>query len=265
MKVFISADIEGVTTTTRWEETDPNHASYSRHAEQMTKEVLALCQGALAAGATEIVIKDAHGPGYNIDPTRMPKEVTLIRGTWGDPDLMVQGVDASFDAAMFVGYHSAAGRNGNPLAHTISGRHIGITINGRAASEFMLYSWAAARYGVPTVFLAGDKLLCEDYADLHPKLLTVAVKDGRGGATFCRSTEVTIPEIAAVGEKALRQDLASAKIILPPQFEVEITYKEHSYAERVSHFPDVHKVSGNVIAFTRNDYYEVLRTLAWII
>ena len=265
MKIFISADIEGITTTTRWEETDTNHAAYPRHADQMTKEVLALCQGALAAGATQIVIKDAHGPGYNIDPTRLPKEAILIRGGWGGPDLMVQGIDDSFDAAMFVGYHSAAGRNGNPMAHTVSGRHLGVTINGRVASEFMIYSWAAARYGVPTVFLAGDKMLCEDYADLHPKLLTVAVKDGRGGATMCRSTEVTIPEITAVGEKALRQDLSAAGIVLPTKFEVQITYKEHVYAERVSHFPDVRKVSDNIIGFTRDDYFEVLRTLAWII
>jgi len=61
MKIFINADIEGVTTTTRWEETGSNNASYFPHAMQMTNEVLAACEGALAAGATEIVVKDAHG------------------------------------------------------------------------------------------------------------------------------------------------------------------------------------------------------------
>ena len=265
MKVFISADIEGITTTTRWEETDSKHASYPKHAEQMTNEVLAVVQGALSAGATQIVIKDAHGPGYNIDPTRMPKEVTLIRGTHGSPDLMVQGVDSSFDAAMFVGYHSAAAHDGNPLAHTISGSHTGITINGRDASEFMIYSLAVARYSVPTVFLAGDKLLCEEYADLHPNLLTVAVKDGRGGSTFCRSTESTLPELRATSEKALTQHLESAAITLPKEFEVTITYNSHVKAEKVSFFPDVKRLASNVVGFTRQDYFEVLRTLLWII
>ncbi|MCL2497529.1 MAG: M55 family metallopeptidase [Symbiobacteriaceae bacterium] len=265
MRVFISADIEGVTTSTRWEETDSNNAAYRLHAEQMTKEVLAACEGAIAAGATYIVVKDAHGGGYNIDPTRLPKEVVLIRGNWGHPDSMVSGIDGSFDAAMFVGYHGAALRSGNPMSHTISGRHTGIFINDRRASEFMLFSLAAARYGVPTVFLAGDKMLCEDYADLHPKLITVAVKDGIGGATFNRSVEATIPEIRAQSEKALRQDLTTAKITLPEKFEVKITYKEHVTAERSSHYPGVTKLDDVTVAFSHTDYFEILRTIRWII
>jgi len=265
MKVFISADIEGITTTNNWQECDPTHASYPRHAEQMTKEVLAACQGAIAAGATEITVKDAHGSGCNIDPTQLPKEVTLIRSWSNCPDLMAEGVDESFDAALFVGYHSAAGRCGNPLSHTITSKHTGITINGRLASEFMIYSWAAARYGVPTVFLAGDKMLCEDYANLHPGLITVPVKGGLGGATFCRSVEATLPEIRSKSEQALRGDLRAAKITLPESFQVEIHYKEHAHAEKVSHFPDVQKTGDNTVSFYRKDYYEVLRTILWII
>lgn len=265
MKVFISADIEGVTTICRWEESDPNHGSFRIHEEQMTNEVLAACEGAVAAGATEITVKDAHGGGYNMNPARFPKEVTLARGASSCPDLMVEGINKSFDAAMFIGYHSAAGRSGNVMSHTISGRHTGIVINGKRASEFLIYSWAAAFYGVPTVFLAGDKMLCEDYADLHPSLVAVPVKDGIGGATFCRSVEVTLPEIREKSEQALRQNLSAAKITLPDSFEVEIFYKDHAYAEKVSHFPDVRKISDNVVGFSRTDYYEVMRTILWII
>ena len=265
MKVFISADIEGVTTTCRWEEADTNHGSYHLHAEQMTNEVLAACEGAIAAGATKIWVRDGHGGGNNINPTRLPKETTLIRGWSQHPDFMVEGINNSFDAAMFIGYHSAAGRNGNPMSHTMSGRHTGIRINGILASEFMIYSWAAARHGVPTVFLAGDKMLCDDYADLHPSLVSVAVKDGIGGAVFCRSIMATLPEIREKSERALKQDLNAAKITLPKSFDVEVFYKEHTHAEKVSHFPGVTKINDNVVKFIRNDFYEVLRTLLWII
>ncbi|MCL1854683.1 MAG: M55 family metallopeptidase [Clostridia bacterium] len=265
MKVFISADIEGVTTTNRWQECDPTHSAYPLHAEQLTREVLAACQGAIAAGATEITVKDAHGPGCNIDPTRLPKEVTLVRGWSHCPDFMAEGIDTSFDAAMFVGYHSAAGRCGNPLSHTMSLKDTGITINGRLASEFMIYSWAVARYGVPTVFLAGDKMLCEDYADLHPGLITVPVKSGLGGVTYCRSVEATLPEIRLMSEQSLRRDLQAVQIALPASFEVTISYKEHAHAEKVAHFPDVRKVSDNVVSFIREDFYEVLRALLWMI
>jgi len=265
MKVFISADIEGITTSFRWEETDVNHASFPLHAQQMTKEVLAACEGAIAAGATEIWVRDAHGGGNNIDPTQLPREVTLVRGWSQCPDFMVEGIDKSFDAAMFIGYHSAATRSGNPMSHTMSGKHMGISINGRQASEFMIYSWAAALYGVPTVFLAGDKMLCDDYADMHPSLISVAVKDGIGGAAFCRSVEATLPEIRQKSEEALKQDLTAAKITLPQSFDVEIIFKDHPHAEKVSHFPDVRKIGDTAIHFSRDNFYEVLRTLRWII
>jgi D-amino peptidase len=151
------------------------------------------------------------------------------------------------------------------MSHTLSGSHTGIFINGRRASEFMIYSWAAAVYGVPTVFLSGDKTLCEDEADLHPSLVAVPVKRGVGGATYCRSVEDTLPEIRAQSERSLRQDLGAAKISLPDNFEVEIHFNAHSHAEKVSHFPDVRKRGDNTIVFSRKDYYEVLRTLLWII
>jgi len=265
VKIFISADIEGVTTSLRWEETNSNHGSYPLHAEQMTKEVLAACEGAIAAGATEIWVRDAHGGGNNINPTLLPKEVILVRGWARCPDFMIEGIDKSFDAAMFIGYHAAAGRCGNPMAHTMSGKHTGIFINGRRASEFMIYSWAAARHGVPTVFLAGDKMLCDDDADLHPALVSVAVKDGIGGAVYCRSVEATLPEIREKSEQALKQNLGSARITLPESFDVEIFFNDHAHAEKVSHFPGITKISDNVVRFSRNDYYEVLRTLLWII
>jgi len=231
----------------------------------MTKEVVAACEGAIAAGATEIWIKDGHGAGNNINPTKLPKEAILVRGWSHCPDFMVEGINETFDAAMFIGYHAAAVRNGNAMSHTMSGKHTGIMINGKRASEFMIYSWAAARYGVPTVFLSGDKMLCEDSADLHPSLVSVAVKDGIGGATFCRSIESTLPEIRRKSELALKQDLNAAKITLPESFEVEIFFKEHIHAEKVSHFPGVKRIGDNTIIFSRDDYYEVLRTLLWII
>ena len=265
MKVFISADIEGVTTTCRFEETDINHGTYPLHAQQMTKEVLAACHGAIAAGAKEIWVKDGHGGGNNIDPTLLPKEATLVRGWSQCPNFMVEGINETFDAAMFIGYHSAAGRCGNPMSHTMSGKHTGIFINGRRASEFMIYSFAAAMYGVPTVFLAGDKMLCDDDANLHPALVCVAVKDGIGGAVYCRSVEATLPEIREKSEHALKQDLTKAKITLPEWFDVKIHFKDHAHAEKVSHFPGVEKIDDNVIAFSRDSYYEVLRTLLWII
>ena len=181
MKVFISADIEGVATTLSHEDCRPGNPNYPYHCDEMTKEVLAACEGAMEAGADEIVIKDAHGPACNIDSKVLPPCAQIIKGWSGHPYLMVEGLDKSFDAALFVGYHSAASREGNPISHTVSGRPAWIKLNGQICSEFMMFSLCAASLGVPTVYLSGDQQLCEDSQNLHPCLVTTAVKAGVGG------------------------------------------------------------------------------------
>jgi len=265
MKVFISADIEGITTTTTHEECNPTSPLYPRHAEQMTKEVLAVVEGAFKAGASEVVIKDAHGPAMNIDPTQMPENVILQRGWTGHPYMMADGVDNTFDAAMFVGYHSAAGKPGNPLSHTFSGKAAYIKLNNRFASEFMIYSWACALEGVPSVFLSGDKMLCEDEAELHPNLVSVATKDGLGAITRNYSTITTLKNLKEKSEQALRQDLSNAKIILPDSFELEVFFKDQTHAEKVSHYPGAIKASSNIIIYKSTQYIDVLRAVSWIL
>ena len=266
MKVFISADIEGITTTTVWDDCDNSESSYSLHAEQMTNEVLACIEGAKKAGASEIVVRDAHDSATNIDPTRMPSGVSLIRNWSGHPYSMVQGVDITFDAAMFVGYHSAAGRRGNPMSHTLNGGGVySIKINNILASEFLLYSWACAMERVPTVFLSGDKILCEDSKSLHPLLITCPVKDGVGATTVNYSTEDTLRNITELSEKALRQDLRAGKIDLPKQFKVEIKYKRHALAEKASWFPGVDREDDHTVMFESDSYFEVLRAINWIV
>jgi len=264
MKVFISADIEGITTTTVWDETEPTHASYPLHAKQMTEEVLACVQGAKNAGATEIVVKDAHAYALNIDPTRMPSGVTLLRNWSGHPYMMAEGIDKTFDAAMFIGYHSSAGRHGNPMSHTISTKHVYIKINGVIISEFFLYSYACALEGVPTVFLSGDKMLCDDFKNLHPNLITNPVKEGVGALTKNYSVEDTLRNIKELSEKALKQNLKESLIKLPSHFDVEVYFKEHQQAERVSWFPGVSRAAGNIVTFQSDNFFEVLRTLYWI-
>jgi len=97
--------------------------------------------------------------------------------------------------------HSTAGRGGNPLSHTVTGQAARIKLNGQLASEFMLYGWACALEGVPSVFLSGDKMLCEDSAGLHPCLLTVPVKEGIGSRTCNYSPETTLRQIRETAQR----------------------------------------------------------------
>lgn len=238
MKVYISADIEGISATVKWEECRPGEKFYQRYADQMTEEVVAACEGAIAAGADEIVIKDAHGWGANIDITKLPECAILIRGWSGHPYSMVQGIDSTFDAAMFVGYHSAAASGGNPLSHTLSSSvYFYIKLNGTYASEFTLFSYAAAYEGVPTVFLSGDKALCEEGKKLHPGLYTAAVKEGIGASVVSLAPNKAKELIKETSKNSLKQDLYKAKIALPDKFSVEICYKDHVVANSKSYYP----------------------------
>ena len=116
MKLYISADIEGVACIAAPTEADPRSPDYEPYRRQMTAEVRAACEGAFDVGAQSIVVKDAHGPGRNIDPQALDapegRSLQLIRGWSGHPFSMVEGLDDSYAMVAFVGYHSAAGRSG---------------------------------------------------------------------------------------------------------------------------------------------------------
>ena len=266
MKIFISADIEGTTGTTIWEEThtmsDPGKAA--PHAHQMTLEVKAACEGAIAAGADEIVIKDAHGTGTNLDISLLPECVRVIRGWTGHPYSMVYGVDGSFDAAMFIGYHSAAGRCGSPLSHTYSGKTNRVLLNGRICSEFLLYSMACALEGVPAVLLTGDKMLCEDSAGLWPALKTVAVKEGFGGSTCCLNPALACEKIRAAAEMALAPGFDRSLCALPERYVLELRYKEVRDAVRSSFYPGCVLTDDTTVTLESGSLMDILRSVDFI-
>jgi D-amino peptidase len=173
VKIFISADIEGTAGITVWTECEKGKPDYEEFRKQMTAEVVAACEGAIEGGAKEIIIKDAHDTARNIIASKLPESVKLIREWSGHPFGMVQGLDESFDAAIFTGYHSRAGSDTNPLAHTLTGSSMYIKINDRFVSEFLISSYSAAYVGVPVVMITGDKGICEEAKEVNPGILTV--------------------------------------------------------------------------------------------
>ena len=160
MKVFISADIEGVAGITTADEANPHKAEIKYYQNQMTQEVVAACNGALQAGAKSLYVKDAHWLGTNIDPRALPKCARLVRGWTGHPYRMMAGLDDSSDGAVMVGYHARAGSGGNPLAHTLVGSLVAeLRINQQPVSEFRINTMAATLEKVPVVFVSGDEAL----------------------------------------------------------------------------------------------------------
>lgn len=266
MKIFISADIEGVAGIASWEEARQTSLDYPYFAEQMTEEVVAACEGANIAGAKEIVIKDAHGSGRNIDPSRLPENTKLIRGWSGHPYKMIDGIDESFDAIAFIGYHSHGGSDKNPLAHTINSSVVDyMKLNGEYLSEFLLHSYLATYLGVPTVFLSGDKGVCQEAKRFNENIITVVVSKGKGASSRSIHPNKSIKHIKVGMEEALKGDLAKNKVELPNKFSLEIRYNYHGNAYKNSFYPGVVQNSQKSIIFETDDYFEIMRAASFLI
>ena len=266
MKVYISVDIEGVAGCTDWDETFINNPEWQVMAEQMTNETAAAVEGAIMAGTNEIIVQDAHDSARNIDMSRLPENVKFIRGWAGDPMCMVGGLDESFDAVIFIGYHSAAGTGGSPLAHTMNPNDISsIKINGRYASEFLIHGYAAAMKHVPVAFVSGDDCLIKEVEDINSNISRLAVKEGIGGATINMHPNKAVSEIKKMTYEALKsKDLKSQIINLPREFRVEIEYKEAAKAYTKSFYPGAELIDSKTVYFKTKYYYEVLRMLLFL-
>ncbi|MFO1055515.1 MAG: M55 family metallopeptidase [Dongiaceae bacterium] len=265
MKVYISCDIEGIAGITDWEEATKTHGTYPEFREEMTAEVVAACEGAIAAGATEILIKDAHGTGRNIIASRLPDCARIIRGWSGHPLAMVQEIDDSFDALMLVGYHSKAGTEDNPLAHTLRLKVGQLRLNGVVASEMHLHAWAAALYGVPTLFISGDQGICADAIRLVPPIVTVPVSQGIGPSTISIAPAVAQRRIREGVTRALRGDRAACRLKLPDTISLEITYTNPVDAYRASWYPGMQHAAPQTVRFEATSYFEVLRAIRFVI
>jgi len=266
MRFFISADIEGVTGINNWSETNKGNPEYAEFRTQMTREVVAACEGALAAGAREVVVKDAHDSGRNLKAEDLPREVKLIRNWAGHPYSMVWGIDQGFDAVGFVGYHSPSGSNDNPLAHTMSSRAImEMTLNGELCSEFLLHALVARTHHVVPVFLSGDAGICERATNFDPQIETVATFEGTGQATLSIHPLLAIEQIKEGVEKALKKKKEAFSMAVPEQFILEITYKKHQDAYRASHYPGAKILGAHSIRFETNNMTDVMRFIMFCV
>jgi len=264
MKIYISADIEGIAGISHWDEARKAHATYPEFRAEMTEEVVAACDGAIGAGAKEIMIKDAHDTGRNIIGNRLPDCAKLIRAWSGHPLAMVQEIDKAFDALVLIGYHSKAGTQDNPLAHTLTLDIAGLRLNGELCSEFRLHSYAAALYGVPVVFLSGDKGICAEAAALIPAMKPVAVSEGRGPSTISIAPALAQRLIRDGVAASLKGDLSRYKIKLPKSFVLEITFTNPVDAYRAAWYPGARQSGPQTVYFESKDYFEILRAIRFI-
>jgi len=256
MKVYISCDMEGISGVVAGKQTG-NGEEYKRAQKLMTGEVNAAIEGALAGGATEILVNDSHGSMRNILIEELNPSAQLISVS-PKPLSMMQGIDESFDAALFIGYHAQAGTAYSVLDHTYSGIVYQVSLNGRLVGETGLNAALAGYFGVPVVLVTGDKLLVEEAAALLGTVAGVAVKESYGRyAARCLVPETARELIREAAQSALSRE--GKLFVVEPPITLAVDFTSSAHLDMAELIPGANRVSGRRIEFTHDDLLTVFK------
>ena len=259
LKIFISVDLEGLASITSWEEAFPGKPFYEHARRIMTGEANAAIQGALAAGATEVWVRDAHGNGLNIIPNELHEDAILIREWSGGPLGMMEKIDRSFDAAVCIGYHAKASTPNATLKHTMNGRILDLIVNGVSLPELGWNGLIAGYFDVPIIFVSGDKAICGQAQRLFEKIDTVAVKESVGTASVCVHPQKARDMIRKGVTQALKNLNDFKPLKYQPPFTTELHFKNENDAARASWYPNAERIDELGVAITCDDFFDCLR------
>jgi D-amino peptidase len=265
LKIYISADMEGVVGVVTGEQLGPQGFEYQRFREFMTQEVNAAIEGALAAGATQIVVSDSHGNGQNLLIEKLPRDILLVR-SWPRPLGMMQGIDASFAGAVFIGYHSGTTNPEGVRAHTLSSARLtDVRLNGLSMSEAGINAAIAGHFSVPIIMVSGDDVVVKETTALLGNVEGAVVKWASG----FHSAKTMMPEASyqVIREKVNRavkriNDFKPYKVTSPVKLEVR--FKNYRPSEVLSYLSIVERTDAHSISFTGKDMIEVSKFLAFI-
>jgi D-amino peptidase len=259
MKVFISADIEGVTGLASWSQCNgPESGVYDFEfaRRMMTHDVNAAIRGAKAAGATYIVVKDAHNTSKNLLLDQLEPGTRLVTGRGSGHLLMMECLDASFDAAMLIGYHAMSGVIGGVMDHSIASLRVHrMRLNGREIGEIGISAGTAAAFGVPIVAVSSDAAGCKEAENDIPGVKTAITKVSLGRfMTQCEPPEETALRIEAAAKEGClkRQEIKKVEYKGPFTFAVEFHSMEQ--ADSACQFVSSERLDGYTVAVTHSDY-----------
>jgi D-amino peptidase len=250
MRVFVSADMEGIAGVVQPAQLGPTGFEYSRAREWMTGEVAAAITGAIDAGATDVVVADSHGNAQNLLIEALPDSVPVqvVRG-FPRPLSMMQGIDESFAAAVFIGYHASEMTPGAVRGHTFSSaRLLGVSLNGAEVSEGMFNAAVAGHFNVPVVFVSGDRAAVEQMQRAVPGIGGAIVKEHLG----YHSAMTVVPQRSRAmireGVAAALRDrtrVAPYRVETPVAF--EIGFKLTIDAERAAFVPGLERAGAHAV------------------
>lgn len=269
MRVYISADLEGVNGVVHSSQTQPGEPGYERAVERMHDELNAVVKGARAAGAAEVLIADAHWDARNLRVEKLPHGVKLVSG-WQRPFSMMSGVTGKvadkevaagqFECAFFVGYHARAGMACGVLSHTYRAQtFLDVQLNGRPVGEIGLNAALAGYFGIPVAFVSGDDSACREAVELLGEVKTVAVKQALSRySAVCLPSAETLVSLEKTAEDAVRAK--NWQIFKPAEVStLTLTFFDPAMADAAELLPQVKRLGDRTVNLSADDYSQLFR------
>lgn len=257
LKVYISVDMEGVAGAVTGDQLGPSGFEYARFREFMTREALAAVAAAKEAGATEILVADSHGNGENLLIEMLPPDVRIIR-SWPRRLHMIAGIDETFDAAIFIGYHASTNNPRGVRAHTFSSARLTrVALNGKEVTEGAWGAAIAGHFKVPVVMISGDDAAIEEVRALVGPIEAAETKKSLGFHSANTLTPQASYELIGKKVKAALGRLRDFKpYVVTAPVTVDVTFKNYMPAEVLAYLRIIERIDAHSIRFRARDMVE---------
>jgi D-amino peptidase len=260
LKLFISVDMEGIGGIGTSAMTTATGKDYATGRRLMTDEVNTVVAAIFARGPAEVLVNDSHGDMQNLLHTELDPRVTYIQGAV-KPLGMVQGLDRTFSAAIFIGYHSRAGTPEGFLAHTGTGTVKGLWLNDVEVGEGELNAAYAGSQGVPVILASGDAAFVKQFTATVPAT-TVATKTAiTPQSAMLRHPSEVKRELAAMTTTALASLQSAKPWVLVAPIRVRLWLSDPTITQILTAIPGVTQVDGFTVAFTAEDMTQAYRMI----
>ncbi len=265
LKVYISADMEGVVGAVTNEQLGPSGFEYERFRSFMTLEVNAAIAGARAAGATEIVVSDSHGNGQNLLLELLPQGITVVR-SWPRPLMMMQGIDETFDAAIFLGYHSGTHNSAGVRAHTISSARLtDVRLNGQSVPEAGINAAIAGHFGVPVIMISGDDAAVAEAQELIGDIEGAVVKWNYSFHSARTLTPEAAYQVIRDGVTAAIARLDSFQpFVMSRPMTLDVRFKNYRPVEMLDYLPIVERTDSHTIRYIAETMIDISKFIEFI-
>jgi D-amino peptidase len=261
VRVYISVDMEGIAGVNHPDPTNPEDRRYPVSVDLMVGETNAAIQGALAGGATDILVNDSHWNMYNLLPSDLDPAARVLQGqkAWSMVAGAQRGSDGSpsFDVALFVGYHTRAGHPRGTIAHTYSGAPVETRLAGRPTGEYGMNALVLGAWGIPVGMVAGDDALAEEVEGWLPWSERVVVKTIDGGrSAISAHPSVARDRVREAAERAVRRAQKAGELqtlTVDPPIVIEVDFARGVIADHAAIMPGIERVGDRTVRMASDD------------